>query len=307
MCTPEAHELRRALEAVENEIRNSLEEPDHPREVLETARMVAEERPDDSTTRNADEKPSGQELERWLEAIDQGMHYIPASARVISCGTVTVDLALGKVLLVWNGKYNIYQLPKGRRNIGESCLQAALRETREETGYYVTPVDVMVATRATMPAANNEKRPHARNTCIESQMSREFVATVICRDPQSESPALKETVFFAATGDSTETPGKDTQEVGERLRAEWVTISEVSSKLRFQAEVRVVEKAMADRARARTAGAAVIGGMTIDGEVEVETDGSETAVGSVSPLSLQVGEKWEDETGGKNPVAEVLA
>lgn len=298
MGTLEAGQLRMILEAVK--IMNSLE-PNHLREILETARMVTVPRLE---TKKADEKRSSEELERWLDAIDEGMYYVPASARVVSCGTVTLDLALNKVLLIWNNKYNIYQLPKGRRNIGESCLQAALRETREETGFYVTPADVVVATRATIPAAKNEKRPHAKNTFIEGHMSREFFATVISEDPQSESPALKETVFFAATGNSADTPGKDTQDVGERLRAEWVPISEAGSKLRFKAELRVVEKAIADIARARVAAA---GGMTIESEEEVEIDDSETAVGSVSPLSVQVGEKWEEEAGGEALLSEPLS
>src|SRR4051794_20852746 len=69
-----------------------------------------------------------------LEKIDRSMSFHPSEATTISCGTVTIDTAARKVLLIWNRKLAIYQLPKGRKNIGEDMLSAAMRETYEETG-----------------------------------------------------------------------------------------------------------------------------------------------------------------------------
>ncbi len=56
-------------------------------------------------------------LIRRLEEINRSMMFWTADALTMSCGTVTLDLKLGKVLLVWNRKLQIFQLPKGRRNI----------------------------------------------------------------------------------------------------------------------------------------------------------------------------------------------
>ncbi|KAK1230316.1 hypothetical protein PQX77_006594 [Marasmius sp. AFHP31] len=68
---------------------------------------------------------------------------------VISCGTVTLDLQLKKALLIrWNKNGEIL-LPKGRKNIGESLYDAALRETLEETGYKAKLLPLPVATLST--------------------------------------------------------------------------------------------------------------------------------------------------------------
>jgi 8-oxo-dGTP pyrophosphatase MutT (NUDIX family) len=67
---------------------------------------------------------------------------------IISCGTVTLDRKKRKVLAVYNKNHRIYQLPKGRKNIDEDgLLIAAIRETKEETGYDVQPLKLRVLTR----------------------------------------------------------------------------------------------------------------------------------------------------------------
>ncbi|KAB5528912.1 hypothetical protein GE09DRAFT_1148868 [Coniochaeta sp. 2T2.1] len=87
-----------------------------------------------------------------LEEIDRSMSFHPSEATTISCGTVTIDPATQKMLLIWNKKLEIYQLPKGRKNIGEDMLSAAMRETYEETGVKATPLRLKIATRATPPS-----------------------------------------------------------------------------------------------------------------------------------------------------------
>ncbi|KAB5562691.1 hypothetical protein GE09DRAFT_1056490 [Coniochaeta sp. 2T2.1] len=87
-----------------------------------------------------------------LEEIDRSMSFHPSEATTISCGTVTIDPASQKMLLIWNKKLEIYQLPKGRKNIGEDMLSAAMRETYEETGVKATPLRLKIATRATPPS-----------------------------------------------------------------------------------------------------------------------------------------------------------
>lgn len=58
--------------------------------------------------------------------------------RTLSCGTVIVN-ELGELLLCHVTGQAQWDLPKGGPDPGESPLQAALRETREETGLALDP------------------------------------------------------------------------------------------------------------------------------------------------------------------------
>ncbi|KAK3335657.1 hypothetical protein B0T19DRAFT_436491 [Cercophora scortea] len=193
-----------------------------------------------------------------MEEIDGDMAFHPAETLVISCGTVTFDLDLGKVLILWSNKHRIYQLPKGRRNLDEPLLAAALRETYEEAGVRVKPLQLNVATRATPPS---DPAGHQRNPEItDGQLSYEFVGACTYSDPQTVVPASKTVYFFAATADSTVTPRTGTQEAWENYVSCWVPISEVARKLRFKAEVAAVMKALDDVKKT---------GLTIGGPAEV--------------------------------------
>ncbi|KAH7358350.1 hypothetical protein B0T11DRAFT_102764 [Plectosphaerella cucumerina] len=83
-------------------------------------------------------------------ALTSESRFLPSHRFIISCGTVTLDRKAGKVLLVYNKPNGIYQLPKGRKDIGEDRLPfTAIRETLEETGYDVQPLELEVPTRST--------------------------------------------------------------------------------------------------------------------------------------------------------------
>jgi len=179
-----------------------------------------------------------------LNGIDAGMTFLPADTLVMSCGTVTIDLARGMVLLIWNKKLQIYQLPKGRRNIDESMLAAAIRETYEETGVRVTPLWLDIATRATPVADGNS--PGKNHQITNGHPSNEFLGACLYQDPQSTTSAVKAVFFFAATADSTVAPMTGTQEEWEKLDTCWVPIAEVPEKLFFKAEVSMVLKALED-------------------------------------------------------------
>ncbi|KAK3338628.1 hypothetical protein B0T25DRAFT_594637 [Lasiosphaeria hispida] len=137
----------------------------------------------------------------------------------MSCGTVTLDLARGMVLLIWNKALQIHQLPKGRRNIDEPMLNAAVRETYEETG-----------------------NPQV----TEGRPSTEFLGACLYPDPQSDTKALKAVFYFVATADSTTIPASGTQEAHEKLDTTWCPIAEATTKLRFQGEIAAVLKAVED-------------------------------------------------------------
>ncbi|KAI0172875.1 hypothetical protein GGR52DRAFT_591381 [Hypoxylon sp. FL1284] len=89
----------------------------------------------------------------WDKITNEG-RYHAADELMVSCGTVTVDgadSAQPKVMAVYNKNIGIYQLPKGRKNFGEGFLEAALRETAEETGVAVMPLRLRFGSRSTPP------------------------------------------------------------------------------------------------------------------------------------------------------------
>ncbi|KAK3310780.1 NUDIX hydrolase domain-like protein [Chaetomium strumarium] len=189
------------------------------------------------------------EMKDWLEEVDQSMGFRPASALGMSCGTVTIDPHQAKVLVIWNNRLKLYQLPKGRRNINESMLAAALRETHEETGLRVTPLKLDIATRATLPKTQRADTSQKPPNITEGYPSTEFVGACLYPDPQSETEALKIVYFFAATARCTDKPDSGTQEEWEKLDAKWIPLSEVDSTLRFGAEVLTVKKTVEDMRR----------------------------------------------------------
>ncbi|KAL2023540.1 hypothetical protein VTK56DRAFT_2148 [Thermocarpiscus australiensis] len=193
-------------------------------------------------------KPGSDESELmvWLDHIDKSMGFRPASALGMSCGTVTIDPPKAMVLVIWNNRLKLYQLPKGRRNINESMLAAALRETYEETGLRVKPLQLDIATRATPPKTEQPGKAQRSPDITEGHPSNEFIGACLYPDPQSETEALKIVYFFVATADCTTAPDTGTQEEWEKLDAKWIPLSEVSNTLRFEAEIKTVLKAVED-------------------------------------------------------------
>ncbi|KAK5636227.1 hypothetical protein RRF57_011939 [Xylaria bambusicola] len=89
----------------------------------------------------------------WEKIRNQGCYH-KSDEIIVSCGTVTINKAEGpnpEVLVVYNNRIGIYQLPKGRKDIGEGYLDAAIRETTEETGIAVRPLRLKFASRSTPP------------------------------------------------------------------------------------------------------------------------------------------------------------
>jgi 8-oxo-dGTP pyrophosphatase MutT (NUDIX family) len=66
---------------------------------------------------------------------------------VESAGVVLFDLTTHRICLLEVKGSREYVLPKGRRNIGESRREAALREVLEETGYNCRILSVNMTTR----------------------------------------------------------------------------------------------------------------------------------------------------------------
>ncbi|KAI1506074.1 hypothetical protein F5X99DRAFT_367041 [Biscogniauxia marginata] len=87
----------------------------------------------------------------WDKIRNEGCYH-RSDEILISCGTVTVYQAESprpEVLVIYNSNIGIYQLPKGRKNFGEGYLDAALRETTEETGVATRPLRLRFGSRST--------------------------------------------------------------------------------------------------------------------------------------------------------------
>ncbi|OAQ99151.1 hypothetical protein LLEC1_02398 [Akanthomyces lecanii] len=139
---------------------------------------------------------------------------------VISCGTVTVDLAASKVLLIRSRGTGECYLPKGRKDIGESLQDAALRETWEETGVHAHLLPVPITTRATVPTATAAAGGRMTNG------------------------VLKVIFWFVAAADSTATRDNGTQQEDEDFDALWVGWDEVRSTLTFEDDGQIAEAAL---------------------------------------------------------------
>jgi 8-oxo-dGTP pyrophosphatase MutT (NUDIX family) len=51
---------------------------------------------------------------------------------LLGAGMVIIQPSTGKIVLIYESKDKVWFLPKGRKDVGESLEQAALRETYEE-------------------------------------------------------------------------------------------------------------------------------------------------------------------------------
>ena len=138
-----------------------------------------------------------------------------ASNFVISCGTVTLDLRHSKALLIrWHnpGGGVELMLPKGRKNIGETLEDAALRETLEETGYEAALLPLQVPTLAT-----------SDGTSQHSDLTTEPVSVT----ERYRGDVRKIIFWFAAQADSTSSPHRGVVQEGEDFEAVWEDFSSV--------------------------------------------------------------------------------
>ncbi|KAF7977865.1 hypothetical protein HWV62_2388 [Athelia sp. TMB] len=79
---------------------------------------------------------------------------------LLGAGMVIIQPETRKILVVLDRKTNRFFLPKGRKDIGESIEQAALREAYEESGYRVDFLPLYTPSRAPAPGRDSQ----ARNT-----------------------------------------------------------------------------------------------------------------------------------------------
>ena len=152
-----------------------------------------------------------------------------------SCGTVTLDVQRSKVLLIRWQETGQYMLPKGKKDIGESMEQTAMRETYEETGIRVELLPVNIPTLATCPSsAENAKEPPKTITepiAVTHRINSEGV--------------LKPIIWFVGAADFTSVKEEGTQGEGENYDTVWADFDSVASILSFENDRAVVQAAIA--------------------------------------------------------------
>ncbi|KAI0406628.1 NUDIX hydrolase domain-like protein [Xylaria palmicola] len=160
-----------------------------------------------------------------MASTGKSLHF--SDSFVISCGTVTVDKNASKVLLIrWRKTGEVF-LPKGRKDLGETLEQAALRETYEETGIRVQLLPAAIKTLATSPSSLGESARPVDTT--------EPIAVA----QRVTDGTLKIIFWYVASGDSTAAPGDRPQQENEDFDTLWVRFDETDSTLSFDDDRRI--------------------------------------------------------------------
>ncbi|KAI1765736.1 hypothetical protein GGR53DRAFT_465037 [Hypoxylon sp. FL1150] len=191
----------------------------------------------------------------WAKITKEGCYH-GADEMMVSCGTVTVDQADSpqpKVMLVYNKNIGIYQLPKGRKNFEEGYLEAAVRETAEETGVAVAPLRLRFGSRSTPPKlvqtnAGVKKDNYGVEdtlTGITEGLSNESIGTSECLlikvhlDPDPATNAWRHIYWFAArpVGDLNRDEGRmPDEEDRTKFTTFWFPEKEAISRLKLEDE-----------------------------------------------------------------------
>ncbi|KAI0262771.1 hypothetical protein BC834DRAFT_890168 [Gloeopeniophorella convolvens] len=90
---------------------------------------------------------------------------------LLAASAVIIQPATAKIVVVHDTQSDTWFLPRGRKDIGESLEQCALREAYEESGYRAEFLPLFLPTRAPAPPAN----PRARTAPIAGEPA--FVTT----------------------------------------------------------------------------------------------------------------------------------
>ncbi|TLS22330.1 uncharacterized protein PpBr36_09886 [Pyricularia pennisetigena] len=197
-----------------------------------------------------------------MDEIDRTMFWRPSYETTISCGFVAVDLKKHLVLSVYNKKLGIYQLPKGRTQINESFLKAAIRETIEESGVVVTPLPLLNWTRANPEdecdatqtnGSTRQQSPPVVQSCPDKQvvsdtLNNEFIGVVEYMDPQVSTPNTHKSIYYFAASFDVEAHEAGTE--GKCYEEKFIpcaySLEDTLKVLRFKADRDAVTKLVED-------------------------------------------------------------
>ena len=160
-----------------------------------------------------------------------------SSEFVESAGAILFRLSTQEICLLHLLPRNEYLLAKGRRNMGETRRQAALREVREETGYHCRILPVAMSCRAP-PAVELEPSPDVAR--VYENSTEPFSLQI--RQIGAEGNVKLIWWFVAAVEEADkpddERPGEERFEVG------FYGYQEAVARLTFQGDKDLVEQAI---------------------------------------------------------------
>jgi 8-oxo-dGTP pyrophosphatase MutT (NUDIX family) len=152
----------------------------------------------------------------------------------ISCGTVAIDATAEKVLLIRWRKTDEVFLPKGRKDIGESLEQAALRETFEETGVQVQLLPVEIKTLATIPSSLDASTSPTIKTVTEP----------IAVSQRVTNGQLKIIFWYVASGDSDAALLDRPHQENEDFDTVWVAFEKIQETVSFEDDLSIARAAI---------------------------------------------------------------
>ncbi|GFQ96710.1 nudix hydrolase domain-containing protein [Trichonephila clavata] len=154
---------------------------------------------------------------------------------VLSAGTVTFDQKKDRICLVQNKKGEFF-LPKGRKNVGESLEETAIRETYEETGFLCKLLPVTMPSRATPRSETKEHYPDIVRMF-------ESVTEPISISIRPGSDGSQKIIFwFIAITDGSYTKGTQ-MENEQQFHVNFYTLEDAIAKLTFDEDKELVKNA----------------------------------------------------------------
>lgn len=160
----------------------------------------------------------------------------PAESFVESAGAVLFKVSTRQICIVHHSKKDEWLLAKGRRNVGESRHDTALRELEEETGFKANLLKCTMTTRA--PPAIEDNTDTADRPRVHQDVCEPFKLTT----RQLEGPAnLKIIWWYIAAIDENTGIGHGE----EKFNAKLFTLDEVISRLTYETDRDIVRKAIA--------------------------------------------------------------
>lgn len=198
----------------------------------------------------------------------------------LACGTVTVDPARRKVLIILDRQTGTYKLPRGRKDWGETLEATAERETLEETGVCCTLLPVPLSTRATLPSLALRDPSHPLHAAARGARFADAAGDVLAagsallaepfalmQHVQPLAGPLAVVLWYVAIADSSAPLAQGTQMADEDYEARWVAYGEAAALMVNEDYAGVVKKGI-DLARAlEEAPGAGIGPTTASHEV----------------------------------------
>lgn len=157
-----------------------------------------------------------------------------AADYVESVGAIVFNLAQRKVCLVHYAKRNEWLLAKGRRNLGQTRQQAAIREIAEETGHQCRILPLRMTTRN--PPAVETEQHYPDEPRVHESACEPFMLT--CRQ-LDESKGLKVIWWYVAAVDE----GVEGEGGEEQFKAGWFSFEDAVERLTFELDRDVLREA----------------------------------------------------------------